>query len=111
MGGRQICESVKTIAAAPDAKDVRVGIDLGRRLGAWWVVGGAYQGLGRRIRITAQVIEVLTGALRKTVKIDGSIDHIFELQDRIGFELSRGLGLKGGPGGAGPSGPGETRWV
>jgi TolB-like protein/Flp pilus assembly protein TadD/predicted Ser/Thr protein kinase len=96
IGRAQIFEMLKTIAAAPDANDERVAIDLGRRLGAWWVVGGAYQRLGRRIRITAQVIEVLTGALRKTVKIDGSIDDIFELQDRIVFELSRGLELKVG---------------
>ena len=96
IGRAQIFDTLKTIAAAPDANDDRVAIDLGRRLGAWWVVGGAYQRLGRRIRITAQVIEVLTGALRKTVKIDGSIDELFELQDRIVFELSRGLDLKVG---------------
>src|SRR5262245_16427142 len=96
IGRAQIYEMLKTIAAAPDANDERVAIELGRRLGAWWVVGGAYQRLGQRIRITAQVIEVLTGTLVKTVKIDGSIDDIFELQDRIVFELSRGLDLKVG---------------
>jgi TolB-like protein/Flp pilus assembly protein TadD/predicted Ser/Thr protein kinase len=96
IGRAQIYEMLKTIAAAPDANDDRIAFELGRRLGAWWVVGGAYQRLGRRIRITAQVIEVLTGSLLKTVKIDGGIDDIFELQDRIVFELSRGLDLKVG---------------
>lgn len=94
IGRAQVFELLKNIAAGPDLTDDRLAIELGRRLGAWWVVTGAYQRLGTRIRITAQVIEVLTGSLIKTVKIDGSIDDIFELQDRIVFELSRSLDLK-----------------
>lgn len=69
-------------------------IEIGRRLGAWWVVSGAYQRLGTRIRITAHLVEVLTASLIRTVKIDGVVDAIFELQDRIVFELSRSLDVK-----------------
>ena len=94
IGRAQIFELLKNMAPGRDATDERLAIELGRRLGAWWVVTGAYQRLGTRIRITAQVIEVLTGSLLKTVKIDGAIDDIFELQDRIVFELSRSLDLK-----------------
>lgn len=96
IGRAQIFELLKHIASSRDAADDRLAIELGRRLGAWWVVTGAYQRIGTRIRITAQVIEVLTASLIKTVKIDGSIDDIFELQDRIVFELSRSLDLKVG---------------
>jgi len=96
IGRAQVFELLKNMASGRDTADDRVAIELGRRLGAWWVVTGAYQRLGPRIRITAQVIEVLTASLIKTVKIDGKIDDIFELQDRIVFELSRSLDLKVG---------------
>jgi TolB-like protein/predicted Ser/Thr protein kinase len=92
----QIFELLKTMATGPEVADDRLAIEIGRRLGTWWVVTGAYQRLGDRIRVTAQVIEVLTRSLVKTVKIDGRIDDIFELQDRIVFELSRSLNLKVG---------------
>lgn len=94
VGRAQIFELLKNIATGRDMSDDRLAIELGRRLGAWWVVTGAYQRLGPRIRITVQVIEVLTGALIKTLKVDGRVDEIFELQDRIVFELSRSLDLK-----------------
>ncbi len=94
IGRAQIFELLKNVATGRDAADDRLAIELARRLGAWWVVTGAYQRLGPRIRITAQVIEVLRATLLKTLKIDGSIDDIFELQDRIVFELSRSLDFK-----------------
>lgn len=94
VGRAQIFELLKNFAPRPDAADDRLAIEIGRRLGTWWVVTGAYQRIGPRIRITTQVIEVLRATLLKTLKIDGSIDDIFELQDRIVFELSRSLDLK-----------------
>lgn len=94
IGRAQIFELLKNVASGRDAPDDRLAIEIGRRLGAWWVVTGAYQRIGPRIRITAQVIEVLRATLLKTLKIDGGIDDIFELQDRIVFELSRSLDLK-----------------
>jgi tetratricopeptide (TPR) repeat protein len=94
VGRAQVFELLKNLPSAREAGDDRLAIELGRRLGAWWVVTGAYQRVGPRIRITVQVVEVLTGALIKTLKIDGGIDDIFELQDRIVFELSRSLDLK-----------------
>ena len=94
IGRAQVFEALKNLAIGSDAGDDRLAIEIGRRLGAWWIVTGAYQRIGPRIRITAQVIEVLRRTLLKTLKIDGSIDDIFELQDRIVFELSRSLDLK-----------------
>src|SRR5262249_55145408 len=44
--------------------------------------------------ITARVVEVETGKLLKTLKIDGQIAEIFELQDKIVQELARDLNLK-----------------
>jgi serine/threonine protein kinase/Tfp pilus assembly protein PilF len=91
IGRAQIFELLKNL---PSGTDDQQAIEIGRRLGAWWVVSGAYQRLGPRIRITAHLVEVLRAALIRTVKIDGGVAEIFELQDRIVFELSRSLDVK-----------------
>jgi serine/threonine protein kinase/Tfp pilus assembly protein PilF len=93
IGRAQIFDLLKNFPSA-DAGDDRLAIEIGRRLGAWWVVAGAYQRLGARIRITAHLVEVLTASLIRTVKIDGRLEDIFELQDRVVFELSRSLDVK-----------------
>jgi TolB-like protein len=82
IGRGQISEMLNTIGTS-DIQSERLPIEVGRRLGAWWVVAGAYQRLGGRIRVTVQLLEVLTGRLIRTLKVDGRVDEIFELQDRI----------------------------
>jgi len=74
--------------------DETVAIDIGRRLAASWILGGGYQRIGEMIRITARVIDVDTGEVIRTVKIDGDIKEIFALQDKIVYELSQGLNLE-----------------
>jgi non-specific serine/threonine protein kinase len=74
--------------------DETVAIDVGRRLAASWILGGGYQRIGEMIRITARVIDVNTGEVIRTVKIDGNISEIFDLQDKIVYELSQGLHLE-----------------
>ena len=73
--------------------DESLAIDIGRRLGATWVVVGGFQRLGELVRITANFVDVATGEVRRTVKVDGRIGDIFALQDKIVFELSQGLNL------------------
>src|SRR5262249_45057214 len=68
-------------------------IDVGRRLGATWIVVGGFQRIGAAIRITASVVEVASGDVRRTAKVDGRIDDIFALQDKIVYDLSQGLNL------------------
>ena len=45
------------------------------------------------VRITAHFVDVATGAVRQTVKVDGRVGDIFALQDKIVYELSHGLNL------------------
>jgi tetratricopeptide (TPR) repeat protein len=45
------------------------------------------------VRITANFVDVDTGQVQRTVKVDGRIGDIFALQDKIVFELSQGLNL------------------
>ena len=94
IGRAQVFEQVKDVTSETGRSGDSLAIEIGRRLGAWWIVSGAYQRIGERIRITAQLVEVLKGTLLRTLKIDGLVGDIFELQDRIVFDLSRSLNVK-----------------
>jgi non-specific serine/threonine protein kinase len=60
---------------------------------AGFIVAGGYQRIGERLRITARLVEAETGEVIKVAKVDGRMDELFDLQDKIVFELSRGLDL------------------
>ena len=62
--------------------------EVGRRLGARFVVSGAFQRLGEVIRITVRFVDVSTGAVLRSAKIDGALDELFSLQDRVVEALS-----------------------
>ena len=82
--------------------------EAGRTLGAAWVVGGSYQRQGERLRITARVSEVATGAVVRTSIVDGAVADLFDLQDRLAADLQPALAARGAgddrlAGGAAPS--------
>jgi TolB-like protein len=64
---------------------------LGRELGARWVLTGGYQRLGTRLRITARLVDTASSVVARTVKVDGTLDEIFALQDRIANELTTNM--------------------
>ncbi len=92
IGRARVYDALKNLTTGAHLKD-SLAIDVGRRLGATWVVVGGYQRLGAVVRITANFVDVVSGEVRRTVKLDGRIDDIFALQDKIVFELSQGLNL------------------
>ena len=61
--------------------------EIGRRLGVQWLIQGGYQRAGNRLRITPQVIDVASGELLATAKIDGDFEDLFDLQDRLVSDL------------------------
>jgi serine/threonine protein kinase/tetratricopeptide (TPR) repeat protein len=65
------------------AIDADRAVELGRSVGTHWVVWGSFQKLGPRIRITAHFAETREGTVINAEKIDGVMDDIFQLQDRI----------------------------
>jgi tetratricopeptide (TPR) repeat protein len=93
IGRTQVFDALKHLSTADLQRVNDQVIDIGRRLGATWIVGGAYQRLGPRIRITAEFVDVRSGHLLKTVKVDGKVDDLFSLQDKIVYELSQGLNV------------------
>jgi tetratricopeptide (TPR) repeat protein len=71
--------------------DEKFATRVGQEVGARWIIGGGYQRIGEMLRITARFVEVATGEVVKTVKIDGRMSEVFDLQDKIVYELSRDL--------------------
>ena len=67
-------------------------LELGRELGARWVVAGGYQRIGDQLRITARLVDTGSGTVARTLKADGTLDQIFDLQDRIARDLTSDLG-------------------
>ncbi|MCA1586488.1 MAG: protein kinase [Acidobacteria bacterium] len=107
----QIFDQLRNVTAVGHGLDERQAIDVGRRLSAWWVLTGGYQHLGDRIRITAYVIEVLSGRLADTVKLDGTMEQIFELQDEVVIEIAKSLDLSVGSSEVAAITEGETKSV
>jgi serine/threonine-protein kinase len=69
-------------------------LDTGRSLGARWVVWGAFQKAGSRIRLTPQFGDTESGTVIGAEKIDGAMDDIFALQDRIVTSLAEVLRIR-----------------
>ena len=67
---------------------------LARRQGAAWLVGGGFQRLGDQLRITARILDVESGAVTGTVKVDGNVDELFALQDQVVNALRSGLAAR-----------------
>ena len=81
-------------------RDDTAAAALGRELGSRWVVAGGYQRIGDRLRITARLVDTLSGTLAATARVDGSFADIFDLQDRIAGELTRSAGASAALGAA-----------
>jgi TolB-like protein/class 3 adenylate cyclase len=56
---------------------------VGRELGVRYVLEGSVRKAAGKVRITGQLIDASTGAHLWADKIDGSLEDIFELQDRV----------------------------
>jgi tetratricopeptide (TPR) repeat protein len=96
IGRAQIFDVLRTIGTASANGPVQDGlaIEIGRRVGASFMVVGGYQRSGPLLRITAQLVDVGTGRVERTVKMDGRVDEIFGLQDRLVYDLSEGLRVR-----------------
>jgi len=95
IGRERIFDALRSLQSGDKGTfDDRFAIEIGRGLGARWIVSGGYQRIGDLLRITARFVEVQTGVVLRNVKIDGALAEIFALQDRIVFELTSDLHLQ-----------------
>lgn len=77
-------------------------VRTGQIIGANVIFTGGVQVSGTRVRVTARLIDVETSKTEKSVKLDGTVENIFDLQDKVvlslvsetGEAVSEGLALK-----------------
>jgi TolB-like protein/class 3 adenylate cyclase len=61
---------------------------VGRELGLRYVVEGSVRKAGGRIRITGQLIDATTGAHLWADHFDGSLEDVFDLQDKVASSIA-----------------------
>ena len=62
--------------------------EVGRDLGVRYVLEGSVRKGGNQVRITAQLIDAATGAHLWAERFDGSMEDVFELQDKIAVSVA-----------------------
>jgi TolB-like protein/Tfp pilus assembly protein PilF len=81
-------KALKEIALGQDGiLNEETTIKVGKITGANLIFTGSYMVEGDRVRVFAKLINVETGAVKKCVKLDGTINRIFDLQDTVVFKL------------------------
>jgi adenylate cyclase len=62
--------------------------EVGREMGVRYVLEGSVRKASSRVRITAQLIDAETGAHLWADRFDGSLEDVFELQDKIAVSVA-----------------------
>ena len=73
------------------ARDIR---EIGRMLGARYVLEGSVRKAGNRVRLAAQLIDSLNGSHVWADRFEGNLDNVFELQDRITQDIVAALEVR-----------------
>ena len=61
---------------------------VGRELGVRYVLEGSVRKSGNQVRITAQLIDAANGAHLWAGRFDGSLEDVFELQDKVALNVA-----------------------
>jgi adenylate cyclase len=62
--------------------------EVGRELGVRYVLEGSVRKAGTQVRITGQLIDALTGTHLWAGRFDGSLNDIFDLQERVAVSVA-----------------------
>lgn len=79
---RSLCVIGRTSAFVFKGRSVNVG-DIGRELGAKYLLEGSVRRGGNQVRITAQLIDAHTGNHLWAERYDRSLEDIFSIQDEV----------------------------
>src|SRR4029077_1056458 len=61
---------------------------VGRELGVRYVLEGSVRKAGSRVRISGQLIDALSGTHLWADRFDGSLEDVFDLQDRVAVSVA-----------------------
>jgi len=67
-------------------------VRIGKVMGATMIFTGSVQTAGTKVRVNAKLINIETTRVEKSVKLDGTVDAIFDLQDKVVLSLMNGSG-------------------
>jgi serine/threonine-protein kinase len=84
----RVTQTLRTLRHDAHAPDERLFLRAARALRSRWLVSGGFQRSGDAVRVTASLTDVRSGELVRTARLDGSVDAIFQLQDRLVRELA-----------------------
>ena len=73
--------------------DAATAARVGKLLGATLIAVGAYQQASADVRLTARFVQVETGEIVGTAKVDGRASDFLRLQDKVTAELLRSAGM------------------
>ena len=73
IAGLDMVPSLTVVVGAPQEPPAEVE----------WLVSGGFQRLGLQLRVTARIASAETGVVLRTVTIDGALNELFVLQDRV----------------------------
>ena len=88
-GGLQQLDGVSAVRL--DAKEEVAPLDAATARNATWLISGGYQHVGGQLRITARLLDVSTGELVQTVKVDGALDELPRLLAEVVATLRSAL--------------------
>ncbi|HET7696202.1 MAG TPA: protein kinase [Vicinamibacterales bacterium] len=91
LSRERVREILRTLRQQTGEPEERLYVRAARALGARWVVAGGFQRSGAAVRVTASLTDVVSGEIVRTARVDGNVDGIFELQDRLVRELAGSL--------------------
>jgi TolB-like protein len=61
---------------------------VGRELGVRYILEGSVRKAGQQVRITGQLIDAVTGAHLWADRFDGSLEDVFDLQDKVASRVA-----------------------
>ncbi len=90
----KVLKTARQVLAGGETEGAPERLVLGGLLGCRWVLSGSFQRMGPAIRITTSLVEVATGRVIAGEKLDGSMDGIFDMQDRLSRAIVSSLSLR-----------------
>jgi eukaryotic-like serine/threonine-protein kinase len=91
VGREKMLATLRSTVGATDS--TADALALGSILGCRWILLGSFQRLGTALRLTSQLTEVATGDVIAAEKLDGPVDALFGMQDRLARAVLQSLHL------------------